>query len=161
MNRTLWIVIAATALVAMTAGAGPLGCGRGGHGPHGMFQEDGEPDTDRLRRGAEWVLSSADPTDDQIDQAVEIVAAAMRDFKAMKEERGEQHERFAAALSSDAVDRADLEAMRAEMIARFETGSQRGLDAMIELAEVFTPEQRAKLIEEAEAHRGRHRGRWH
>lgn len=160
MKRTFWMVAAATALVSVTALAGPMACGRGGQGPHGMFR-DGEVDTDRLRRGAEWVLSSADPTDEQLDQAVEIAAAALRDFKAMKSERGEHHERVATALSGDTVDRADLEAMRADMIARFDTGSQRGLDALVQLAEVFTPEQRASLIEEAESHRGRHHGRWH
>ena len=158
-NRTVWMVAAATALVSVAAFAGPVACGRGGHGHRGLVQ-DGEVDVERLRHGAKWVLSSADPTDEQLDRAVEIAAAALLDFSDMKGDREAQHARIIAALSGDAIDRAELEAMRSEMLQKMDAGSQRGLDAFVQFAEVFTPEQRAQLLEEAESHRGRGHGRW-
>ncbi len=160
MKRTWFTLLALVVLVSVAALAGPTACGHGRRGPHAFF-EGGEVDTDRLRHGAEWVLRSADPTDEQIDRVVEIAAAALVDFRDMRGEREAHHERIVAALSGEAVDRADLDALRAESLARFDEGSKRALDAFVEAAEVFSPEQRAELIEEARKHRGRHHGRWH
>lgn len=160
MKRTWFSLVALAVLVSVAALAGPTACGHGRRGPHAFF-EGGEIDSDRLRHGAEWALRSADPSDEQLDRVVEIATSALEEFRAMHGERGEHHERIVAALSGETVDRDDLDALRSEGLERFDVGSKRALDALVEIAEVFSPDQRAALIEQAKKHRGRHHGRWH
>ena len=67
-------------------------------------------------------------------------------------------------LAEPTVDRAAIEALRAEQVARADAASKRLARALGDAAEVLTPEQRKQLaerIEEMRERRGRGRGWWH
>ncbi|MAE94042.1 MAG: hypothetical protein CL910_05225 [Deltaproteobacteria bacterium] len=158
-RRSLWIAAATVALIATSTLAGPLGCGHHRRGHHGPFGEGGEVDKDHLRHGARWVLRSADPSDEQVDRIVEIAAAALTDLWGLHGEREARHEAVTAAFSGERVDRQALETQREEMLARADEASRRLADALADIGDVLTTEQRAELLEKHARHRGRHR--WH
>lgn len=157
-RRILFTALAAAALVAATALAGPLACGHH-RGRHGMFHGEGEIDADRIRHAADWMLRSVDPSDEQVDRVAAIAESALRDLRALHGEAERPHEALIAALSAESVDRAALEQTRVAALARLDEMSRRATAAIAEAAEVLTPEQRATLIEEHAEHRGH--GRWH
>ena len=158
-RRNLWIAGAALLLLAVSSVAGPLGCGHHRRGSHGLLGSDGEIDADHLRHGARWMLRSADPSDEQIDRIVEIAAAAMTDLKGLHGDRDDRHAAFAAAFSGAQVDRQALEAQRAAMLAQADQASRQLADALAEIGDVLSAEQRTALLAEHEERRGRHG--WH
>ncbi|MBW2245159.1 MAG: periplasmic heavy metal sensor [Deltaproteobacteria bacterium] len=161
MGRRFWIgsaVFGLLGLMVVTASA----CGRHhGPGPHGMLHGDEEIDLDHLRHGARWMLRSADPSDQQLDEIAIIAKEAIEQMRGLHEGHEAHRAEFAAALSGQAVDRDALERLRGEVLMRMEEGSKQVVDTLVQVAEVLTPEQRATLIAEHEKHRGRHGGRGH
>jgi Spy/CpxP family protein refolding chaperone len=158
-SRNVWIVAAAVLLMALSSLAGPLACGHGRRGHHGLMGEDGQVDKDHLRHGAKWVLRSADPTDEQIDQIVDITAEAMADLKGLHGDKDAYHAAFSAALAGERVDRAAIESQRAAMLEKADQASRRLAAALADIGDALTPEQRTALLAEHEERRGRHR--WH
>ena len=66
---------------------------------------------------------------------------------------------MAALRGAPTIDKAAVEALRAKRIAEVDEASKKAVAAVIEAAEVLTPEQRAKLVEDMkDRHEGR--GRW-
>lgn len=160
MGRRFWMGSAAVGLLGLmvvTASA----CGRHhGPGPYGMLHGDEEIDLDHLRHGARWMLRSADPSDEQLDEIAIIAKGAIEQMRGLHEGHEAHRAELAAAFSSQVVDRDALERLRGEALSRMEDGSKRVVDALVQVAEVLTPEQRATLIAEHEKRRGRH-GRGH
>lgn len=160
MGRRFWIgsaVVGLLGLMVVTASA----CGRHhGPGPHGMFHGDEEIDLDHLRHGARWMLRSADPSDEQLDEIAIIAKEAIEQMRGLHAGHEARRTEFAAAFSNQVVDRDALERLRGEALGRMEDGSKQVVEALVQVAEVLTPEQRATLIAEHEKRRGRH-GRGH
>lgn len=148
---TGWII--AGGLAAVLAGgvgmgiASDVGHGMrmGGHGPHhvmkagfgGRFME----------RGMERVLDEIDATPEQQAQIWKIVDDARAELtpvgREMRAARGEVLE----LLTAPTVDRAAAETLRAERFAAMDAASRRMTAALLDAAEVLTPEQRAKIAE--------------
>ncbi len=155
MRRKVWIGTAVIGLLGFVL-LGASACGRHhGHGPHGMFHGDGEVDEEHLRHGARWMLRSADPTDEQLDEITAIAKAAIEEMRGLRGDREGRHAELSAALSGTTVDREAIEALRADALTRFEQGSKQAMDAFVRVADVLTPEQRTTLIAEHEERRGR------
>lgn len=150
------LILMVAAISLAVAGA----CHRGFGGHHALLGEDGQIDEDRLRRGVAWVLSEADPSDAQVEEISSIARAGIEELRLLREGHEEAHRALGAALAADPVDRATLEQLRADAIARLEDGSHTATTVLADVADVLTPEQRATLIEEHQKHR-RHRSRWH
>ena len=125
-------------------GVGPAGLGHG-FCKAGMFREMAEF---RIHRA----LKAVNASDAQEEQILAILEAQFAKHQQMRAVHEELHSRLLAALTADSVDRAALEAVRADALQRVEAGSKELVKAIADMAEVLTPEQRAKL---AELHRAR------
>jgi protein CpxP len=127
-------------------GDGPRG---GHHGPrHGGMG------------GPARIFSELDLTDEQEDKIFAIMdrvrteaRPVMRDFRDMRED-------LTQLLAAPTIDKAAVETLRAERLAQADAASKTLSAALLEAAEVLTPEQRTKLAEIVEeGPRGRG-GRW-
>jgi Spy/CpxP family protein refolding chaperone len=74
-----------------------------------------------------------------------------RDFR-------DTHEAVAEIIAAPTIDRAAAEKLRSERIAAIDAASRKMTTALVEAAEVLTPEQRAKLVEHFKERRSH--GRW-
>jgi Spy/CpxP family protein refolding chaperone len=105
------------------------------------------------------MLRHVDASDEQKDRATEIAESAFDALAPMLSTHREGREQMVALLSEETIDREALEALRAELVARFDTASRTLAGSLADLAETLTPEQRAELLEHGRGHRGWHR-RW-
>jgi periplasmic protein CpxP/Spy len=129
-----------------------------GHG--GMHMQAG-PAAFRMGFGGHGmgrILGEIDATDEQekrlvaiMDQLQDDVRPIMRGFR---DARGD----VVKLLTAETVDREALEQLRAERVAALDDASRKATAALIEAAEVLTPEQRTELAKHFEG-RG-WRGRW-
>lgn len=159
-RRFVWAAIAATVLALVVAGIfasadGANAMGRGHWGHHG--DRDPEAMKEHLAMGVERMLRHVDASDEQKDRATEIAEAAFDALAPMLATHRDGRERMVALLSEEAIDREALEALRAELVARFDTASRTLAESLADLAETLTPEQRAELLEHGRGHHGWHR----
>lgn len=153
----LWLPIAAVALFALVA-ASAIAFGGGHHGgPHGLRGEFHEFMLNRM-------LDHAEATDEQREKILAIMESAREDVKALrKDSPGEFHERALEILSAETVDRAAIDALRAEHQGRIEAAMDRMSEAIVEAAAVLSQEQRVAIADEMRErfaeHGGRHFGR--
>jgi protein CpxP len=94
-----------------------------------------------------------DATDTQKQQLAPIVKGAVRDLLPMRERMRDARMQAVALLSQPTVDRAALEALRANQLQLAEQASRRVTQALADAADVLTPEQRKALADRI--------GRWH
>lgn len=149
---TFVVGVGIAALIAIGAGAAiaqGVGKGPGGFGGHmGMrFAE----------HRFEKVMDEIDATDEQQDRIWAIVDRTRADLRPMGREFRAMREEVAALLSAPTIDKAAVEALRVKRIAEVDEASKKAVAAIVEAAEVLTPEQRAKLAAEM---KDRHEGRW-
>ena len=141
-------------LVALAAGAGVVAWadGRaGGWGGHGMggpammgggygMMGDGSRMSDRM-------LAGLNATDAQRAQIRQIMQAAAADMKTQFEAGRALREQGLAIFSAPVVDAAAAESLRQQMVAHYDQMSQKMTQTMVAVANVLTPEQRAKFAE--------------
>ena len=167
--------IAGLAIVAVTAagigafaiakdgpdGFGPPGMemadmGMGGH--HGGMMQKVKGGFMEHRMGK--MLDSVDATDEQKQKIKAIFDKAREDVKATRGEPGQMREQMKALFEKPTIDRDAVEAMRKARVQKMDDASKIMTTAMVDAAEVLTPDQRAKLAKEfAEKSQG-HRPRW-
>lgn len=120
---------------------------------------DAEPG-DRWRAHAarmlDRLLADIDASEEQAariraiaDETLELVAAAHSDGR-------DDGETLRALITADPPDRAALEALRSEHLARADALSEAVIAKLSELLEVLTPEQRQQLAEKLDEHRAHH-----
>lgn len=141
-------------LVALAAGAGAVAWadGRaGGWAGHGMggpammgggygMMGDGSRMSDRM-------LAGLNATDAQRAQIRQIMQAAAADMKTQFEAGRALREQGLAIFSAPVVDAAAAESLRQQMVAHYDQMSQKMTQTMVAVANVLTPEQRAKFAE--------------
>lgn len=117
----------------------------GGHHGHGMGR----------------VLSQLDLTDEQEDKIYEIMDGVRGEVRPLMREFRDTREDLVEILSAETIDRQAVETLRAERVATLDNASKTMTEALLNAADVLTPEQRAELAELIEDHgmRGK-RGRW-
>jgi Spy/CpxP family protein refolding chaperone len=159
------IVAALTGALATTAaisqGFGPGfggGFGRGfghGHWGHGALMGLGQSFVEeRADRGVRHLAIEIDATAEQEAKLRAIVKAAVKDLFPMHEKLHAARERAQSLLTQQTVDRAAIEAFRAEQIALADNVSKRIAQAVADAAEALTPEQRQKIRAHLESRRG-------
>lgn len=145
-NRGVIVGIGLATLIAVGAGAAVAqGWGKGGMGHMGMrFAE----------HRFEQVMDEIGATDDQQDKIWAIVDKTRAELRPVGREFRQSREEVMAILSAATIDKAAVETMRAERIAAIDEASKKAVAAIVEAAEVLTPEQRAKLATEMKSRHG-------
>ena len=161
-----WVFVTVVALAAaftgaLTTRAVTQGFGPGWHGRgfmHGnLTPAEVEDRADRFIRHA---VIELDATPEQQDKLRAIAKAAVKDLLPIREKAKAARERATTLLSQPALDRAIIEAYRAEQMALAEAASKRFAQAIGDVNEVLTPEQRRKIAERIEQRRNYWRS-WH
>jgi len=150
-------IAAAIAAVAAGIGARALAQGGGHWGWHraGFMGDQLDPAKleEHLDRMLKHLYVEVDATDAQRLQLAPIVKSAARDLLPVRTKIHEARRQAVQLLSQDTVDRAALEALRAEQLQLIEQASRRLTQALADVADVLTPEQRQSLAARI--------GRWH
>lgn len=123
-------------------GHGQMGERHGGHHGHGMKHGDkaaplGGPGFDRL-------LKEVKATDAQRKQIRDISDKARADVRALRDKARAQHHESMAIWTSPKLDAAEAEKARQQMLAHHDQVSKRMMQAMLDVGQVLTPEQRAQ-----------------
>lgn len=118
---------------------GPGAAGMGGPGPGGPF--GGSP------RHLERMLDEVGATDAQKAQVKQILDASRADMLKQHEAGRALREKTRQVLTAATIDTNAAEQLRMQMVAQHDQASRRGLQTMIDVAQVLTPEQRAKVGE--------------
>jgi Spy/CpxP family protein refolding chaperone len=114
---------------------------------------------EHLERMLKHLYVEIDATEAQKQKLGPIVQEAVRDLGPLREKSRDARRRGIELLSSPAVDRNALEAVRAEQMQAHDASSRRFTKALADAAEVLTPEQRKKVAARfARRHGGRRRG---
>jgi periplasmic protein CpxP/Spy len=128
-------------------GMGDHGMGhRGMHeGMDGAMMLRGSPE--RVGRMVDHMLDGLDASDAQRAQIKQIAIAAAGDLRAQAEAGRGLRQRAMQAFTAPNVDPAAVEQVRQQMLQQHDQMSRRMTQAMLDVARVLTPEQRARLGE--------------
>jgi Spy/CpxP family protein refolding chaperone len=133
------------------ANAHPLGFGGPGHGFGGWHGGMGDMDpaalSKRIEAMVDFRLADIDVTPEQRDRIATILKGAANDLRASRKQHMRVRRQSMELLAAPTIDRAQLEKLRVEQMQLGENASRRMLQALMDSAEVLTPEQRAKLAE--------------
>lgn len=156
------LVVATAATLSQTAWAMP-----GGHGPHGgpggsgMMHAGMGPGMMGGGRHIERLLDAVKATPEQRTQIKQLTDAAKADMQAQREAGRKLHEQGRELWAQPTVDARAAEALRQQMLAQHDAASKRGLQLMLDVSRVLTPEQRKQLADRMQQRRAmmeRHRG---
>jgi len=148
-------------LAGIGAALGALGAGFAwrahAHGPgfgHGPI--DPARMEEHIDRMLKHLYVEIDATEEQKAKIAPIVKDAARELAPLRGKMGEARQQGIAILTAPQVDRGALEQLRADKIATADGVSRRITQALADLAEALTPDQRQHLAKLAER---RHRWR--
>ena len=158
-RKGLLIASAVVGALVILAGTKAYVFARGMGGPHGWGGPmSAEFVADRIEHGVKYVLSEVDATADQKAKVTAILQAAAKDVHALGDQHLAARTQIHDILAAQTIDRAQLENVRADELRLADQASRRIVTAIADAAEVLTPEQRTKLIEEMQEHHGWHGG---
>ena len=154
-------VVVLSTLVAGLASAqpGPASgphAGPGGHGPMGHHRGMGGrmgmgpgallfASPERIGRVVDRMLDGLAATDAQRARIKQIAFAAATDLRAQMAQGRGAGQQGLQALTAPSVDAAAVEQARQQMLQQHDRVSRRAAQALLEMAQVLTPEQRATL----------------
>src|SRR6266581_227376 len=150
----------ATLIGGIAAGIGikafAQGGGFGGWRCGGLMAGPLDPATvdEHLERMLKHLYVEIDATDEQKAKLGPIVKQAAKDLLPLRDKIQDARKRTVELLTGDAVDRAAIEALRAEHLQLAEQASRRIAQALGDAAGVLTAAQRKELAARMEKHRG-------
>ncbi len=112
---------------------------------------------EHLDRMLKHLYVEIDATDAQRQQLAPIVKSAARDLLPVRAKMHEARRQAVELLSREHIDRAALEALRADQLRLVEQASMRLTQTLADVADILTPEQRKQLAERIGSWHG-HRG---
>ena len=124
----------------------------GHHGHHG-FMSGAKADFMEFRLGR--ALDAVGASAEQKDKIKAILSKARETVESERGEPGDMRQQMADLLKSPTIDRSAIEALRAKRVATMDEVSKTMTTALLDAADVLTPEQRAKLATEFQGHRPR------
>ena len=119
--------------------------GTGGMGGMGGMMFGGSPE--RVGKMIDSMLDGLNATDAQRSQIKQIAAAAGADMKTQMQAGRGLRQRGMEIFAAPTVDAAAAEQLRQQMLQQHDQMSRRMSQAMVDVARVLTPEQRAKVGE--------------
>jgi periplasmic protein CpxP/Spy len=117
---------------------------RGGH-HHGWGRMDPEARADRMEYMVKRMFSSVKASEEQKTQAGAVVRRTLADLRPIQDKLREGRRAAIELLSRPSIDRRAIEAQRTQQLALHEAVSKRMTQALADLAEILTPEQRTAL----------------
>ncbi len=144
-------VVAAAAAISLGAQAEMHGPGPGDMGPMMMFM--GPPE--HIASHVEHLLSGLNASDAQRLQITQIAQAAAADLKSQHEAERTLQQQSLQIFTAPAVDSAAAESVRQQMLVQHDQSSRRVLQAMLDISQVLTADQRAQIGERMRAHEAR------
>jgi Spy/CpxP family protein refolding chaperone len=140
------VVLAVSGTAAMSVWAAAPGSHdwRGGPrgGPEMMLGTPEHPS-----RALDHMLAAVKATDAQKAQIRQIAAAAAKDLQPQREQGRKLHEQGAKLLTAPTIDAAAVESVRAQGQALRDQASRRVTQALVDIGNVLTPEQRVQLAD--------------
>ncbi|SRR5436190_6587735 len=149
----------ATVVAGLASGIGlkvfAQGGGHGGWYRGGFMGAPLDPATldEHLDRMLKHLYVEIDATDAQKQQLAPIVKGAARELLPLRAKMHDARRQAVELLSGESIDRAALETLRADQLKLAEQASKRFVQALADVADALTPEQRKQLAERL--------GRWH
>jgi Spy/CpxP family protein refolding chaperone len=128
------------AAVALSIGVAGVSAEAQGHGPHG-----GPGGFGPFGGHIEHVLDIVQATEAQRSQIKSILDLAKQDLASTRTAGQTLHKQALALYTAATIDPVAIENLRVQTSANHEVASKRMSKAMIDVANVLTPEQRAKL----------------
>lgn len=122
--------------------------GHRGHGKHHAGGLLGGRHLDKM-------LDEVKATDAQRAQIKQINEAARADLRKLHEGSRDMRGQSLAILAQPQIDANAAEALRQQMLARHDAVTKRSLAAMLDVARVLTPEQRAQLADKMKARKAK------
>jgi len=145
---------AASVVVSLNAWAGDkLPAGKGPQDmppPPAHMMQHGGPEGDMLPFSAhhlERLLDDVNATDAQRKQIGQIADKAQSDLKVLHEQAPDVRDQGFKLLAQAKIDAEAAEQLRQKAVAHHDAVSKRLLQATLDIAQVLTPEQRAKIAE--------------
>jgi Spy/CpxP family protein refolding chaperone len=124
--------------------------------PHG-FGHDPQAMREHAAVATERLLRRIDATDEQRARVRTIVDSVIDDLASLRTDHRGLHLAAVAELTKPSIDREALEALRAEHVRAIDEASQRVVEAIADIGDALTQEQRVELAELAD----RFPHRWH
>lgn len=129
-----------------------------GHGGMSAFMAGKPIDIERMDAFAEHrvkhLLDEVKASDEQKVKAAEIVKAALNKGAPLAEKMRDNHDQLHKLMTATTLDKSAIESVRAEQIRLADEASRLATQAMQDVAELLTAEQRAKLAGMMEHHHG-------
>ena len=153
-RRVIYVLLGSAALAAVL-GARPIMAaiqdGGGFHGPWrahwGHHAMNPEAAKEHLEIASKCMLREVDASPAQHEQVNKILGGAVDDLFQLRQKHQGNRDAFAAQLGGASIDRAALEEMRKSEMAVADEASKRFVQALADVADVLTPEQRQALVE--------------
>jgi protein CpxP len=92
-------------------------------------------------------MDAVSATEAQRQTVKDILAEQVPHLQALRTEAQALREEIRAAFTAEQLDRQEIGELRLELVDLFDRGTELGFSLMMDLSEVFTPEQRAQLAE--------------
>jgi len=121
--------------------------GWGGHHRMGQGMNPGEQQ-EHIERMVGMLSWKVDATPEQKQKLTAIAATAVKELEPYHQKFFDAHKRAHELLLQPTMDRAALEALRAEQVASVDEASKKLVQFLADASDVLTPQQRAKLAKD-------------